>query len=230
MKATIKTIRKETSSVYTISFLLPKKVAFTPGHFVYLYLPKLNHPDPRGNMREFSLSSSPTEKDFTIAMTIPENPSGYKKTLLSLKPGDEVVIEGPMGVYDWPTKTKSHVFVAGGIGITPFRSRLKYNVDRKRKEDITLFYSGKSQKTMAFLKECEEFAKTIPLTNHFFYTDNKKEKRIQKTHLETLIQKKPKTLWWICGPPAMVREIENMVQSLGIKESQIKTEKFTGLV
>jgi ferredoxin-NADP reductase len=112
-----------------------------------------DHPDSRGEKRWFTLSSSPTDIP-QISITTKfssEHGSSFKQALRALRPGDNVHISEPMGDFVLPKDDKIPlVFVAGGIGITPFHSIIKYLYDTKQERDITFIYAVSNEHEMVF--------------------------------------------------------------------------------
>src|SRR5574341_440996 len=110
------------------------------GQYLTLDLPV---EDPRGKRRPFTLSSSPTEKGF-LTITTRIGPSPFKQTLNSLETGTKVQTKAPFGNFVLPPDTsKPVVMLAGGIGITPFRSMIKLACDTQLALSITLLYSNR---------------------------------------------------------------------------------------
>ncbi len=102
-------------------------VIWKAGQYFYFTLPKMKYPDSKGTTRHFTISSSPTESDFLRITTRIREDSGYKKTLNELQIGAEIEGEGPNGTFIFAkSETGPQVFIAGGIGIAPFRSIIKY--------------------------------------------------------------------------------------------------------
>ena len=113
--------------------------------------------DPEGPLRSFTIASSPTEKDFIIISTrIRDTP--FKKKLVSLDLGNLVKITAPMGKFVLPDdrSSKSIVFLSGGIGVTPFRSMVKYATDKHLPLNITVFDSNRNQENILYKKEFDE--------------------------------------------------------------------------
>jgi len=132
-------VKKEDVAKGTKSFYWEpeKKVNYLPGQYFYYTLPKLNYDDPRGPTRHFTISSSPTEDNLLRLTTRIRPESAYKKTLDELKIGDTVSGEGPSGTFILDEHEKGpHVLIAGGIGITPFRSFIKYNIDNNLSDTL----------------------------------------------------------------------------------------------
>lgn len=224
MLAKIIKIKKIATNIYSYFLEPEKKLNFDPGFFIYIEIPEAKNSDPRGSLREFSIDSSPTENFISFTTIIPKKSSIFKKHLINKKEGDFLNLEKPMGVYSWPQKGP-HLFIAGGIGITPFRSRLKYNFDKKIKSDITVLYLTKSPTHSIYISELESWhsAKHINLITHYSQNNG----RIDKNIIKKLTNKS--TTHWITGSPSFVDDFENYLYNLKVPQEKIKTEKFTGL-
>jgi ferredoxin-NADP reductase len=224
-------------------FFKPEKDFFyLPGQYIYLTLPKLNYPDTRGSTRHFTLSSSPTEKYLLIITTRVRRESGYKKTLDELPMGTELEAEGPNGEFIIDQEIKEpQILIAGGIGITPFRSMIKYKIDKKYRTPIHLIYSNSTTELITYRKELEKWDKqdkTFSLTMTISKPEESKLKwkgltgRIDKELIEKLIENSKLKIkncsFWLCGPPAMVSAIEEELSKLNIALNMINSEKFTG--
>jgi len=195
---------------------------FIPGQYIRLTLPKLLYPDAKGASRVFSVASSPDDKKISIAFR--QTQSGFKKTIMELKPGSLVYVEGPFGYFTLPKKTsRPLVFIAGGIGITPFMSMLFYNSKRNLDYKITLLYGNKNKESAAYLNEIEEIAKTnskISVKNKFGPIDEEFIKENVKDIKESL--------WYIAGPPNLVASIKNLLLNLAVEEKNIFHDDFEG--
>lgn len=237
MKLTLIEVKKEAKNTKTFFWKTKDKINFKPGQYMYFTLPKLNYPDKRGATRHFTISSSPTEKYVSFTTRIREK-SGFKKTIDTYKKGQVVKGEGPTGTFIIDEKEKGpHVFITGGIGITPFRCALKYRVDKKIKKDVHLIYSDKTIKRMAFYKELEKWnKKNDNIKIDFTLTEEKKKAknfycgRINKAMIKEVLNKKElsKATFWVTGPPPMVGAIENLLEDMITNYDRIRTEKFTG--
>jgi len=224
---------KDSSSFY---FQRPQQFDFLPGQFMRLSL-TIPEPDERGNSRFFSIASSPTEKDFLMITTRADH-SAYKKTLFSLASGTKVSLTAPYGVFILkPEETTPHVFLAGGIGITPFRSMIRYAADMKINIPITLFTSFRSFEDIVFQKELAGIAKEyswFKLVETITQPEASKSPwlgnvgRIDTDLIKKHVSVFSTSLFYIAGPPAMVDSMEDLLKSLGINELQIRKEKFTG--
>lgn len=230
MKA--KLVKKTTEAKGTVSFFFEpeRQTSFLPGQYYYFTLPKLDYPDTRGATRHFTIASSPTEsKIFQITTRIREE-SGYKKTLDALPIGAQVEIEGPNGtlIFDESEMGKNHVFLAGGIGITPFRSFIKYNVDRGLKIPMFLIYSNNNPE-FVYKKELDQITKANDYIK-IAYFDSSHSGHLDEKRIKDLVPSAYllSSTWWLVGPPPFVDAVEVALEKLKIESSQIRSEKFTG--
>src|SRR3989338_11233495 len=158
-KFTVEFLKKEQAAKNTSSFFFqrPPQLNFLPGQFMRLTLETLES-DERANYRLFSIASSPTEKEY-LMITTKSNHSVFKKTLFSLKIGTKAQISAPYGTFTLKKEEAApHVFLAGGIGITPFRSMIRYASDSGLSIPITLFSSFSEVGDVIFQKEFQEIA------------------------------------------------------------------------
>ena len=138
--------------IYTFHFSPKPFVSYVAGQYIELIIPH-NDSDNRGSNRWFTLSSSPTEHEYAITTKIERNSSSFKKNLLALKIGDKVKMNSPIGDFVLPKDNNINLtFIAGGIGITPFRSMIKWLKDSKLKRSIRLIYMVKEKEQAAFTK------------------------------------------------------------------------------
>lgn len=192
----------------------------TAGQFTEIRLPH-NNKDKRGDKRWFTISSSPTEDLVSITTKFSTDPSSsFKTTLQALKPGDELNLASPMGDFILPKdQTIPLVFVAGGIGCTPYRSIIKYLIDSKEERDITLLYAANSQQEVAFK---DIFAS---LGNKFKIIVGE---RLNAQMIKDLAQATPSHYIYLSGPEPMVEELDKDLKSSGINKKQIHTDFFPG--
>lgn len=227
MKLKLVKIVEESPDVKSFFWKTDEKIKWQPGQYFYYTLPKLNYDDPRGATRHFTISSSPTEGDLLrlttkfITQSSPVPLSGFKKTLLELKIEDQIDGRGPQGTFT----PKYGVFIAGGIGITPFRSMIKYNFDREL-ELPYLIYSN-SDDNFVFGNELNEM-----LDDRLILHNSSKSGHIDAIKInEFIINFKLKInnfYFSTVGPPKFVDSIEKALEQLGINSNKINSEKFTG--
>lgn len=204
--------------------------------------------DPEGPVRHFSLASSPTEEEIIISTRIRDTP--YKKRLSSLEIGSKAKVTKPLGKFvlhdDY---SKPAVLLSGGIGVTPFRSMIKYATDKQLPIRIVMFDSNRNIPNILYKEEFDEcLNKNTNLKIVYTITEkeddnqpssaidvNKEWKgergRIDKAMLERHLNDNEikNSIYYICGPAGMLNAIKELLQnSLQISMDQIRTEEFTG--
>jgi ferredoxin-NADP reductase len=134
-----------TSDIWQLHFKKPKGFEFKPGQYLEAELPE-EKPDDRGNQRWFTISASPTQDDIIITTRLVEQHSEFKEDLFHLKAGDTLdIVDAPLGDFTLPAKSAKILWIAGGIGVTPFISQLQYLLDTEEyKRDIVLLHGLRS--------------------------------------------------------------------------------------
>ena len=134
--------RQISPHAYDFIFAPNRKVAFAPGQYMEWTLGH-EEPDSRGNRRYFTMASAPTEPDLRLGVRFNDPSSTYKQAMLELDRGDEIIAGQLSGDFTLPKNPNQPlVFIAGGIGITPYRSMIKYLLDTHQRRPITLFYGA----------------------------------------------------------------------------------------
>lgn len=222
--------------VYDFIFELDKKFRFTPGQYLEWTLAHAS-PDSRGNRRYFTIASSPTEPELHMGVKFYPNPSSFKKGLLEMQPGDIVVGSQLSGDFVLPKNpAQKLVFVAGGIGITPFRSMVKYLVDTGEKRDIVMFYSNKCGSDIAYEDIFDDAAKKIGMRTVCTLTDvasvstewTGKTGYVDAKMIKEEVPDYRERLFFLSGPHSMVAAFEETLKKMGIPKAHIKTDYFPG--
>ncbi len=221
MKLTLIKRKKEVGNIYTFFFKPGKKINWTAGQYLIYSLDHKNA-DLRGKQRFFTISSSPSEKLPTITTRIYKNSSSFKKALFNLNPGETINAKGPDGDFTLNSKTNHYVFIASGIGITPFASIIKELNYKQKKINITLLYANKSSKQALFLKELEEIAKI----NKDFKIKNLFKQKLTPNLLKQYIH--PEYIYYISGPDSMVEKTLGILKKLNVNEDKIRLDYFSG--
>lgn len=239
MKLKLTDKKDEASGTKSFFFEPEEKIDWLPGQYFYITLPKLTHEDPRGNTRHVTNSASPTEGNLVRITTRVRKESGFKQSLDELPVGSEIEGKGPNGIFTIDEKTTgSHIFLAGGIGITPFRSIIKYALDKNLGINMNLVYSNSLPEEIALRKELEGWTsnQNFKLYMTISKPEESKEKwdgltgRIDENLINKLFTKEDiqKSTFWVSGPPAFVDAMEEMLGKMRIPVENIRTEKFTG--
>ncbi len=213
-----------------------RSFGFVPGQFLEY---TLGHPrsDSRGVRRYFSIASAPTEKKVLLTTKFTEQGSTFKKALRNMEVGDEVVVSKVAGEFVLPADEKQKlVFIAGGIGITPFRSMVKYLLDTKAKRDIILLYAVKEERDLAFREVFDEAGKTFGMKNVYVLSDDKKISSgwsgrigtIDKRLIKEEVPDWPERLFYVSGPEPMVQAMAKVLMGMGIARKRIRRDYFPG--
>lgn len=231
----IKKIEVQTHNVKTLYLDLEgQEFNYMPGQFVTFFLKNAEKSHPRS----YSISSSPTETEKTgmIGFTVKEYLDSFAGDHLHNKVniGDSIKIGRPVGKFVFNPEEKNIVMIAGGNGITPLRSIIKYVCDKKLDNNIELIYSNRTEKDIIFYEEFRDLAtKHINFKPLFIQTrENPTDKsglrkRINKEFIEREIVDYKSKVFMVSGSVEMVQDIFKQLIELGIADSQIRTEKFT---
>jgi ferredoxin-NADP reductase len=201
----------------------PEGFNYYAGQYIQIMVDPLHQPDYRGNFRIFSLSSSPLDKA-EISVAFRDGPSGFKTTLKQLAPKTSIDIEGPHGFFTLPEKTsKTVILLAGGIGITPFISMLRYCHKNGFKQQTKLIYATRNKETAAYLDELQKIAK-----KHELFSMLNLNGIVSSDYLKRNIKDNLNCLYYIAGPPAMINHCRNVLFKLAVHETDIISEEYTG--
>ena len=222
----------------TMAFHFEKPVdfQFRAGQSVDITLLDPPETDAEGNTRAFSIASAPFDGDLMVATRMRD--TAFKRVLRNAAPGLQVKIEGPSGSFVLHRKAeKPAVFLAGGIGITPFLSIIRQATHDKAPHQLYLFYSNRRPEDAAFLDELLEAAKQNP-NFHLIATMTEMDKSRCPWNGETgfinsdMIAKHLPSLqgpiYYLAGPPVMVAAMRRILTGLGVDEDDIRTEEFSG--
>jgi ferredoxin-NADP reductase len=222
--------------IMTVYFEKPDKFEFLAGQFCFLKVPDIGFQDERGLRRHLSIASSPLEKELMFATKMSN--SAFKRTLKEMPIGNIIIIEAPRGFLILPEDTLTPlIFLAGGIGITPFRSMIRYVADASTGHIIKLFYSNRIPEEAAFLKELQSIAdtlKNITIIPTMTRTDRPSAswsgltERISSSMIRDSFREWRDAVYYVAGPPAMVDSMKEMLKGMNIQSDRIHIESFTG--
>jgi len=202
-----------------------KTCVFRPGQYLTVMLPELKFPDPKGNSRVFSIASSPDNKE-SISIVFRLSGSGFKQTLSELPIGSLVTADCCWGNFTLPEDSSAPlVFVAGGVGVAPFMSSIRFVVEEKLPHRITLIYANKDKASAMYLAELEDIAahnKNVTLKTVFGAVD--------RAILDECVQQQKDAKWFVAGPAVMVNTVQASLHELGVPSIRIHSEEFAGYV
>jgi ferredoxin-NADP reductase/nitrite reductase/ring-hydroxylating ferredoxin subunit len=216
-------------------------IDYTAGQYAFFKMDRISG-DAKGPIRHFSIASSPTEQDHILISTRIRD-TQYKQKLASLKEGAKILVWGPEGDFvlhdDY---SKPAVFLSGGIGVTPFRSMIKYATDKQLPIKITMFDSNKNQQNILYKEEFDRWAEQNKNFKVIYAVTEEEQEainsnwsgergRIGKLMLERHLSKGEigNAIFYICGPPGMLKAMQELLQKeMQIPKDRFKVEAFTG--
>jgi ferredoxin-NADP reductase len=214
--------------------LLGEEVEFTPGQYFFVTLLDPPYDDERGPRRHFSVVTSPNERG-TLGFCTRLRDSAFKRSLVELPIGAEVEVEEPKGNFLLPEDTtQDYVFLAGGIGITVFRSMLRYIAEEDLPYRVTLIYSNRDRDSTPFLDELSQLeqAKTnfqLVLTMTEDPSWSEETRRIGPELLrDHLAEDLSFYTYLVAGPPAMVNAVVEMLHNAHVPEERVSADRFSG--
>lgn len=214
----------EAPNVESFIFQPKDPLSWIAGQFLH-YVAHHEPTDDRGSDRWFTNSAAPFEGHVMLTTRFAEEKgSSFKNKLRNLAVGKSLEISYVEGDFILDEPEKEHVFIAGGIGITPFRSILKQLAYEKKPINVTLLYSNRDQ-DVVFKDELEAIAKDNPSfkIHYIFSPEHIDEEKIKKC-----VEDIRTPIFYISGPEPMVESIGNLLKEMGVMEEQIRQDWFPG--
>jgi ferredoxin-NADP reductase len=235
MQATVKEKQEIAKGTLFVTFdLLGEQVDFQPGQYFFVTLPDLGYQDERGLRRHITVVTSPNDKG-VLGLATRLRDTAFKKTLQEVPVEAEVEVEPPKGKFVLPEDTsRPLVFIAGGIGITVFRSMLLYIREEGLPYRVTLIYSNRDRESTAFLEELEELDRELPDFRLVLTMTDDPEwsgetRRIDATfckeHVEGDLNQ---YTFMVAGPPAMAEGVQAELAEAGVDEANVTADSFSG--
>ncbi|MCX6044288.1 MAG: RnfABCDGE type electron transport complex subunit D [Chloroflexi bacterium] len=222
--------------VYDFIFAPDRKFAFAPGQYMEWTLGHVE-PDSRGNRRYFTLASAPTEDQLRVGIKFSQNSSTFKQALLAMNRDSEIVAAQLAGDFVLPDDPKQKcVLIAGGIGITPFRSMIQYLLDTRQPRPITLFYANRTVNEIVYQDVFERAQRQLGIKTIYTVTDPRdlpawwpgKVGRISAELIKAEVPDYQDCVFYISGPQGMVDAFKTLLRQLHVKPAHIKTDFFPG--
>jgi ferredoxin-NADP reductase/Na+-translocating ferredoxin:NAD+ oxidoreductase RnfD subunit len=222
-------------AVTDLVFSSDQALAYAPGQYLEFTLPHAK-PDSRGSRRYFTLASSPTEDTLHIGVKFTPHGSTFKQAFANMHETTPFSAGQLGGDFTLPRDASQKLaFIAGGIGITPFRSMMKYLLDTNDPRVVTLLYAEKTAKNLAYTDVFEQARQSLDITTTYVLseqTDQLPTHGVSGTITQSLIAATipdyAERLFYLSGPHAMVSTIKEQLLLLGVKRHQIKTDFFPG--
>jgi len=224
MKLTLIGTKQLEGDVRTFVFASDTPRTWVAGQFLRIILPH-DDEDDRGHKRWFTISAAPSDGHMAISTRIvSEHPSSFKQALASLPLGTTVEAEEPEGDFILEDKNRNYIFVAGGIGITPFHSIIREAAFQKEMPKITLLYAYGTA-DVAFKQELEDIKEKFPNLRIEYILS---PARIDKDLLQKTIASIGNPFVYVSGPEPMVEAFEKTLAEIGLAKDSIKTDFFPG--
>lgn len=224
MKFTLLEKRQETPDVTSFIFKPDEKLSWKPGQYLH-YVLHHRPTDDRGSDRWFTVSSAPFEEHPTITTRFAvEKGSSFKHALAALEVGQEIEMSAIEGDFIIDDPTKQYVFLAGGIGITPFHSILKQADFDKLQLNVTMLYANRDEH-VPFKADLDSFASRNPHLKIVYMTS---PQRIDEAAIRELITDLHAPIFYISGPEPMVKSLATTLEGMGVPAQQIKIDDFPG--
>ena len=219
--------------VYEFAFATNKALSYKPGQYLEWTLAH-GSADSRSVRRYFTLASSPTEPDIKLGVRFNKPPSTFKKAMLSLREGQSIVASQLAGDFVLSNNPKKKlVFIAGGIGVTPFRSMIQYLLDKQEKRPITMLYYNKTPADVVYADIFDRAERELGIKTIYTFTDDNtiNPRTLPIFDVRTIAQEVPDYMertFYISGPQGLVASFRNMLLGMGISRTNIKTDYFPG--
>ncbi len=219
----IEKIQKE-GDAWSFVFAPKEPVTWVAGQYTHFKLLHANT-DDRGDERWFTISSAPTEKNIVITTRInSEKSSTFKQALFALQPGTDIEAGDPEGDFTVADPSANYIFIAGGIGITPFRSILTEYANRGQNLPVQLLYANRNSQII-FESELAEIQKlNSQLSVQYVIHPN----RLDEQLLRDKISATNDPLVYISGPEPMVEALTELVAKIGVPKDNINSDYFPG--
>lgn len=226
-------VQKISDRVYTYVFQPETPFHFLPGQYMEWTLAGVPY-DSRGNRRTFTIASSPTESTVRLGLKHYNPSSTYKAAFSQLQPGDMIYTSQLAGNFTLPRDpSRKLAFIAGGIGITPFRSMVKYLADTGQQRDIVLLYAVSDPAELAYMQEFMAAApsgvRTLQVvTKPGVNAPGAVAAQLSSGLLAQLVPDYAERTFYVSGPSTMVDASKHYLRALGVHRRHVKTDHFSG--
>ena len=233
-KLTLQRIEKAAAGCYDFVFQPDRQLAFQAGQYLdwTLHVP---NPDDRGNRRPFTIASAPTEHEVRLGVKFYDGPSAFKRSLAAMRPGDIIYGSQLAGTFTLPADPERKLaFIAGGIGVTPFRSMIQDLLDRGERRSIVMVYGNNKLAEIAYADIFQRakaelglrivYAVAEPEADGYAVHDGVVDEAVIQRHIPDYMER----IFYLSGPRVMVVRFQNSLKELGVRRSRIRVDYFPG--
>jgi ferredoxin-NADP reductase len=223
MKLTLSATKQEAPDTFSFIFAPVQPLQWKAGQLLRYVL---DHPDPddRGVERFFSIASAPHEKHIMLTTRFAPKGSSFKKALKNLRPGDAIQAHDLEGDFVVDDAEKTFVFIAGGIGITPFRAILLDLDYNKKPVNVQLLYANHDS-NFVYREELEALRNR---QSKFAIDYVVSPDRIDEKSIPRLVPDIGRPVFYVSGPEPMVESMDEILKEIGVPETRIKNDFFPG--
>jgi ferredoxin-NADP reductase len=222
-KLTLESKHHESLDTISFRFKTAEINTWKPGQHLHYTLEHPN-PDSRGTERYFTISSAPFEGHIQITTRFSEKSSSFKRALRDMEVGAAIGADGLEGDFVVENPNKHLVFIAGGIGVTPYRAMLLAMDHDGSPMDVDLLYANRDE-DFTFRSELETLAEKYPtLQIHYFTGSN----RLDEEAIRAAVDDLQKPVFYVAGPAPMVEAFDKLLKGMKVAEARIKTDDFPG--
>ena len=234
LKLTLLRIEKAAAGCYDFVFKPDRPLAFQPGQYLDWTL-RVRNPDDRGNRRPFTIASAPTEKEVRLGVKFYKGPSAFKQSLAAMRPGDVIYGSQLAGTFTLPADPRRKLaFIAGGIGVTPFRSMIQELLNRREERSIVMLYGNNKLAEIAYGDIFERAARELGLRIVYAVAEPEvlgyavHEGVVDEALIQNNIPDYRERIFYLSGPRAMVVRFQGSLRKLGVRRSCIRVDYFPG--
>jgi ferredoxin-NADP reductase len=222
MRATFVEAHQEAADIHTFWFRPTQNLHYTAGQFVEITIP--HKADARGQKHWFTLSSSPTDELISITTRIVPDSSSFKRQLLAMQPHQTVQISEAMGDFVLPKDpTLRLVFVAAGMGITPYHSIIKWLLDSGQKRNIQLIFVARNEKDFVFQELFESYG-----LNPIHILTSTDTAPFTSQRILDIAPDDGKTYYYLSGPEPMIESLVDQFKGTTVPAERLVTDYFPG--
>ena len=220
--------------VFEFVFTPERRLSFQPGQYMEWTLAH-DGADSRSVRRYFTISSPPTDPDLRLGVKFYAPASSFKKALVSMQPGETIIASQLAGDFTLPRNTEDRlVFIAGGIGITPFRSMIQSLLDKGERRPITILYANKTPADPVYRAMLDRAERELGIKTVYAFSEANTSQpigSIRTIDSRAIAREVPDyqdRTFYISGPQGMVTAFRDMLLRMGISRVRIKTDYFPG--
>jgi ferredoxin-NADP reductase len=223
MKLTLRAKEPFEGDIISFVFSAPAEFTWKPGQYMHVTLPHEN-PDDRGIERWFTIAAPPHEDPRITTRIIGDHRSSFKSALAALEPGATIEADAPEGDFILGDEAASYVFIAGGIGFTPFHAILSDLDHRGTMPQITVLYGSRDNKPVFHQELAQLSAKYPQLAVHYVVEPD----RINQAIINRFVPNLTAPVLYVSGPEPMTEAFETMLKGMGVAEDHLRLDFFPG--